>query len=69
MDDSGAAEPTLIEATVAAAPDAVEAGAGGDGFAPAPVPEATTSEEPAPVKPRRTPRRKATAKAPDDPAS
>ncbi|OYX00627.1 MAG: hypothetical protein B7Z14_08455, partial [Bosea sp. 32-68-6] len=69
VDDSGAAEPTLIEATVAAAPDAVEAGAGGDGFAPAPVPEATTSEEPAPVKPRRTPRRKATAKAPDDPAS
>jgi adenylate cyclase len=69
VDDSRAAEPTLIEATVETAPDAVEAGAGGDGFAPAPVPEATTSEGPAPAKPRWTPRRKAAEKAPDDSAS
>lgn len=69
VDDSRAAEPTLIEATVETAPDAVEAGAGGAGFAPAPVPEATTSEGPAPAKPRRTPRRKAAEKAPDDSAS
>ncbi len=69
VDDSRAAEPTLIEATVETAPDAVEAGAGGDGFAPAPVPQTTTSEGPAPAKPRRTPRRKAAEKAPDDSAS
>ncbi len=69
VDDGRAAEPALIGATVEAAPDAVEAGAGEDGFAPAPAPEATTSEGPAPVKPRRTLRRKAAAKPPDDPAS